>query len=585
MHRKSSLSVVPMILLSGSLLTAATLARSARAQDTSPVATPQQPPEPTAEMRNGEPLFRVQVVARDVSAINYFNRTGKTPIGFEGTSLLPTAGGHAEVDSGKGNTTVEAHFDKLPPANTFGAEYLTYVLWAISPDGRPVNLGEVLPDGNKAFVKVTTDLQAFALIVTAEPYWAVVLPSDLVVMQNVVTSRTSGIIAPVNAHFTLLPRGAYTQTAGRGTVAQPITRDLRSPLDLYEAINAVQIAQAAGAEQYAPDILGRAKQELSNAQDLDRKKSERKQQVTYARDAVQTAEDARLVTLRKKQAEERANLAADQKAKQEAASQQAEQAKLQADQARLAEQQAQLQAQQSAAQQAQAQAQAERAQAAQQSAEQQARLSTQQAEQARAQAQQLREQIRQQLNAILQTQETARGLVVNLSDVLFATGRYNLKQDAQLKLARVSGILLAHPDLKVQVEGYTDNVGSEGYNQKLSEQRADTVQQFVVSQGVAAGNVSAVGYGLTNPVAANTTAAGRAQNRRVEMVVSGPSIGIPNQTAPGQTTGAANSYVAPQDVAPADRAEPAAPQDTAPPPPTPANPSGVSNPPGQPPQR
>ncbi len=593
MHRKSSLSLLPMLLFSGSLLTAGTFALCA--QDTSPVSTPQQSPEPTAEMRNGEPLFRVQVVARDVAAINYFNRTGKTPIGFEGTSLLPTASGNAEVDSGKGNTTIEAHFEKLPPANTFGTEYLTYVLWAISPDGRPVNLGEVLPDGNKAFIKVTTGLQAFGLIVTAEPYFAVVLPSDLVVLQNVVTSRTSGIIAPVNAHFTLLPRGAYTtQTAGRGTVVEPITRNQRSPLDLYQAINAVQIAQAAGAAQYAPDILGRAKQQLSNAQDLDRKKSDRKQQITYAREAVQTAEDARLVSLRKKQAEERANLAADQKARQEAASQQAEQSKLQADQARLAEQQAQLQAQQAAAQQAQAQAESARAQAAQQSAEQQARLAAQQTEQARAQAQQLREQIRQQLNAILQTQETARGLVVNLSDVLFATGRYNLKQDAQLKLARVSGILLAHPDLKVQVEGYTDNVGGDSYNQKLSEQRADTVQHFVASQGVAAENVTAVGYGMADPVADNKTAAGRAQNRRVEMVVSGPSIGIPNQTAPGQavpsqtvpgqtvpgqTAGGTNNSAAPAYKEPVPVTPPV--QQA---PPAPANPSGISNPPNERPQ-
>jgi outer membrane protein OmpA-like peptidoglycan-associated protein len=546
--------------------------RASLAQDTdvNPAST-QQPPEPTPEMRNGEPLYRIQVVGRDVPTINYFNRSGRTSIGFQGTSLLPTASGSAEVDSGKGNTTIDARFQKLPPANTFGPEYLTYVLWAISPDGRPVNLGEVLPDGNKASIKVTTGLQAFGLIVTAEPYFAVVLPSDVVVLQNVVTGRTAGVISPINAHFTLLPRGAYAQTAGRGSVAQPITRNERSPLDLYQAINAVQIAQAAQADRYAPEILARAKQQLSDAQDMDRKKRDRKQEITYARSAVQTAEDARLVSLRKKQQEERAAEAADRKAREDAANQQAQQSQLQAQQSQLQAQQAQLEAQRAAAQQAQSQAEAARAQAAQQSAEQQARLSAQQTEQARAQAQQLREQLRQQLNEVLQTRETARGLVVNLSDVLFNTGRYNLKQDAQLKLARVSGILLAHPDLKVQVEGYTDNVGGQSYNQKLSEQRADTVQQFVVSQGVPAQDVTAVGYGLSDPVADNATAAGRAQNRRVEMVVSGPSIGIPNQSAPGQTTGAG---------APAGQPE----QYTPPPPSTPANPSGVSNPPQQQPQ-
>jgi outer membrane protein OmpA-like peptidoglycan-associated protein len=492
-------------------------ALASRAQDVSPVM--QQTPPPTQEMRNGEPLYRVEVIGRDIPAINYFNRSGSTKIGFEGTSLLPGAKGRATVDNGKGNATIDAHFEGLPPANTFGPEYLTYVLWAITPDGRPSSLGEILPDGKKAYVKLTTNMQAFGLIVTAEPYFAVTMPSDVVVMQNVVLhDKTAGIISPIDAHYSLLPRGIYTKTTG-GRLLNPITRNDKSPLELYEAINAVQIAQAAGADQYAPDILARAKEQLSNAQDLDQRKRDRKQEITYARAAVQTAEDARLVTLRKIQTEQRAALAADQKAKQDAANASAEKARLEAQQSQLAEQQAQLEAQREAAQRAQAQAAAARAQAAQQSAEQQAAA-------ARAQEAQLREQLRQQLNSILQTQETPRGLVVNLSDVLFATARYDLKQETQLKLARIAGIFLAHPDLKVQVEGYTDNVGSEAYNQKLSEQRASTVQSFLISQGIPAQNISAIGYGMNNPVADNSTAAGRQQNRRVEMIVSGEAIGV-----------------------------------------------------------
>jgi outer membrane protein OmpA-like peptidoglycan-associated protein len=536
------------------------------AQDASPVM--QKTPPPTQEMRNGEPLYRVEVIGRDIPAINYFNRSGSTKIGFEGTSLLPGAKGKATVDNGKGNATIDAHFEGLPPANNFGPEYLTYVLWAITPDGRPSSLGEVLPDGKKAYVRLTTNMQAFGLIVTAEPYFAVTMPSDVVVMQNVVLNdKTSGIISPINAHYSLLPRGIYTKTAG-SKVLNPITRNNKSPLELYEAINAVQIAQAAGADRYAPDIIARAKEQLSNAQDMDNNKHDRKQEITYARAAVQTAEDARLVTLRKIQAEQRAALAAEQKARQDAANAAAEKSRLEAQQSQLAEQQAQLQAQREAAQRAEADAAAQRAQAAQQTAEQQAAA-------ARAREAQLREQLREQLNSILQTRETPRGLVVNLSDVLFATARYDLKQDTQLKLARIAGIFLAHPDLKVQVEGYTDNVGSEGYNQKLSEQRASTVQSFLVAQGIPAQNLSAVGYGMANPVADNSNAAGRKQNRRVEMVVSGPSIGIPNQAAPGQTpvpaAGASAPYGAP--------AQPMPPAQPAPPPP-PANPSGVSNPPG-----
>jgi outer membrane protein OmpA-like peptidoglycan-associated protein len=537
------------------------------AQDVSPVM--QKTPPPTQEMRNGEPLYRVEVIGRDIPAINYFNRTGSTRIGFEGTSLLPNAKGRATVDNGKGNATIDAHFQGLPPANTFGPEYLTYVLWAITPDGRPTSLGEVLPDGNKAYVRLTTPLQAFGLIVTAEPYFAVTMPSDVVVMQNVVLhDKTAGVITPINAHYSLLPRGIYRKNAG-ATVSDPITRNAKTPLELYEAINAVQIAVAAGAEKYAPDVIARAKEQLSNAQDLDHSKKDRKQEVTFARAAVQTAEDARLITLRKIQAEQRAEEQARQKAAQDAANAAAEKARLeaqqsqlQAQQSQLAEQQAQLKAQQEAQQRAQAEAAAQQAHAAQQAAEQQAA-------EARAREAQLREQLRQQLNSILQTKETPRGLVVNLADVLFATNRYDLKQDTQLKLARISGIFIAHPDLKIQVEGYTDNTGSEAYNQKLSEQRATTVQNFLVSQGIPAENVSAVGYGMADPVADNSTAAGRKQNRRVELVVSGPSIGIPNQVAPGQTP-------APPAGAPAQPAPPA--QPTQPPPP--ANPSGVSNPPG-----
>jgi outer membrane protein OmpA-like peptidoglycan-associated protein len=390
------------------------------------------------------------------------------------------------------------------------------------------------------------------------------MPSDVVVMQNVVLhDKTAGVVTPIDAHTSLLPRGIYTKTTG-GKVLNPITRNNKSPLELYEAINAVQIAEAAGADQYAPDILARAKEQLSNAQDMDQRKHDRKQEITFARAAVQTAEDARLVTLRKIQNEQREALAAEQKAKQDAANQAAEQSRMQAQQSQLAEQQAQLEAQREAQQRAEAEAAAQRAQAAQQSAEQQAAA-------ARAREAQLREQLRQQLNSILQTQETPRGLVVNLSDVLFATARYDLKQDTQLKLARIAGIFLAHPDLRVQVEGYTDNVGGEQYNQKLSEQRADTVQSFLIAQGLSPQNVSAIGYGMSNPVADNSTAAGRQQNRRVEMVVSGPSIGIPNQAAPGQTPapyGTPAPYQAPQ-PAPYQAPHPA-----------PANPSGVSNPPG-----
>ncbi|MGC2398392.1 MAG: OmpA family protein, partial [Acidobacteriaceae bacterium] len=277
-------------------------------QEPSPTAQPQQQqPIMPAQNENGNnnvPLYKIQVVGRDIPAINYWHRSGSTKIGFAGTSLLSQGKGQANVTS-KGQTFIDAKFEGFVPANSFGVEYLTYVLWAITPQGRPVNLGEIIPNGSKAQMNVTTNLQQFALVVTAEPYFAVTTPSDLVVMQNTVNkNKTTGIIDTVNVHYNLLPRGAYVQTAGQHAVLNPVKPSDKSPLQLYEAINAVQIAEAAGAAQYAPDILAKAKQELQNAQAMsNNKKSNRKEMITYARGAVQDAEDARVSTLRRMQQE------------------------------------------------------------------------------------------------------------------------------------------------------------------------------------------------------------------------------------------------------------------------------------------
>jgi outer membrane protein OmpA-like peptidoglycan-associated protein len=512
------------------LTTLATLALAAGgAQEMNPTANqrfPQQNNQITVE--NGVPVYKVQVVGRDIPAINYFHRSGSTKIAFDGTPLLPEAKGHATVESNRGQISIDAHFEGLRPANSFGVEYLTYVLWAITPEGRPQPLGEILPQGTKNDIKVTTNLQSFALIVTAEPYFAVSMPSDLVVLQNRVEDRTQGVIEQVNAHATLLPRGAYTQTAGQHTVLNPITRNDKSPLELYEAINATQIARAQGAEKYASDTFQTAMTDLQNAEAMDEKKSERKQEITYAREAVQTAEDSRIISIRKQKAEDEARQQSEKEAADQAAQQaqlQAQQAQVQAQQSQMQAQQAQLAAERQAAERAQADARAAQAELAAQQAQQQQKQAVDQTEQ-------MRERLKAQLNQVLNTQETARGLIVNLSDVLFDTGKYTLKPDAREKLAKVSGILLAYPGLAVQVEGYTDNVGGEEYNQKLSEQRAQTVGDYLISQGVSSSNVTATGFGLNHPVADNSTAQGRAQNRRVNLVVSGSAIGVEKQ-APG----------------------------------------------------
>jgi outer membrane protein OmpA-like peptidoglycan-associated protein len=477
------------------------------AQEPNPTA--QTAPAQDSEIKkqdNGIYLYRVKVVQRDLDAVNYLHRSGSTNIAFKGTNLLPLAKGSAKVTSERGGIHVSARFQGLTPANGFGPEYLTYVLWAISPDGRPNNLGEVLPSNDKNNIDVTTALQSFGMIVTAEPYFSVTQPSDVVVLQNVIINdKTVGVLEKVNAHYSLLPRGAYAQTDGSTSNLNPITRDEKSPLELYQANNAIRIAQAAGADKYAPEIMSEAMQDLRNATDIDRnKKGDRHLEITFARQAVQRAEDARLVTLRKQAAERQQN----------------------ADNARR---DAEAQAQQSQLQAQQAQLDAERARAEAAAAEAQARAAA--ASKSATDANAVREKLRSQLNSVLATSESARGLIVNMSDVLFDTGRYTLKPSTQLSLAKVSGILQAYPGLKVQVEGYTDSVGSDQYNQKLSENRADAVRAFLISQGVQTDNISATGYGKSKPVADNATAQGRSQNRRVNLVVSGDAIGV-EQSSP-----------------------------------------------------
>jgi len=489
------------------------------AQEPNPTTTPNPQngvPMTPAGTRDDIPLYKIEVVARDIPAINYFHRSAATKIGFQGTSLLPQAKGSAKVEGRAGRTSIEASFEGLTPANGFGPEYLTYVIWAITPEGRAVNLGEVLPSGSKDKndITVTTNLQAFGLIITAEPYYAVTMPSDIVVMQNFVEEKTQGVIEQVTAHYSLLPRGAYAETAGRHSVLHPITRDERYPLEYYEALNAVQIAEATGAEQYATDTLATAKTALENAKKLNENKSERKQTITYAREAVQSAEDARIITIRKIKAEDDA---AQQKARVDA---------------EQAAQQSQAEAQQQAVQRQQAEAAAAEAEARAQKAREEQQAAEASAKQAAQQTEQVRERLKEQLNQVLQTTETARGLIVNMSDVLFDFNKYTLKTDAREKLAKVSGILLAYPNLKLQVEGYTDNIGSDEYNQKLSEERATTVKDYLASQSVPETNITAAGYGKSNPIADNSTNSGRAQNRRVELVVSGAAIGV-GESAPG----------------------------------------------------
>jgi outer membrane protein OmpA-like peptidoglycan-associated protein len=508
--------------------------------------------ENSARMAAGaQPIYRVTVTARTAKAVNYQHRNGATKIDFRGTELLAGARGEAKVESKQGYIEIEVEFRNLQPANKYGAEYLTYVLWAITPEGRTANLGEILLNGTSSKLDVTTELQVFGLVVTAEPYFAVSRPSDLIVMENVVRPDTSGKIEEIDAKYELLQRGQYEHLAN----PLALKADRKLPLELYEARNAVQIARAIGADTHAAETFQKAEGSLQQAEAYQSRKAGKKPVTMSAREAVQTAEDARAIAVKRQEeeslaaerqqgAEREARADSDRAAAQsetERVTREAERARIAAqaesarlvrekdDQAAAALTEADRLKRQGDARTAAAEAEAERLRRENdaQRAATQAELDRAVKDKAQAEAEktELRAQLLLQFNAILQTRDSARGLIVNMSDVLFDTGKYTLRPLAREKLAKVAGIISGHPGLRLDVEGHTDSVGGDDYNQRLSEQRGTSVRDFLTQQGMASNSVSAKGFGKTQPVASNDTAEGRQQNRRVEMVVSGEVIG------------------------------------------------------------
>ncbi len=453
------------------------------------------PAHPRAEDPAASSQIETSVVSKTVKAINYQYRSGSTKIDFIGTSLMPSARGDAKVERKKGYTEIEVRFQFVEPPARFGTEYLTYVMWSISPDGRASNLGElVLNKRRQAKLNVTSEFQVFGLIVTAEPYFAVRVPSDLVVMENAIRKGTKGRILSIDTNYELLERGRYEQLAN----PLSLSVDLKKvPLDVYQARNALAIAKLSGAATYASEIFGKAEAHMEMVERVLDNKAMRKQVIQHARRAVQFAEDARGRSVRRQQEEALEN------ERREAAEREKEA------RARAAE----AEARRIAEEEARARAEAEKAEADRR------RMA---AEQEKAG---LRARLLQQFSLVLETRDTDRGLIVNISDVLFDTGQYALRPVAREKLARLSGIVLAYPGLRLRSEGHTDAIGSEVLNQRLSEQRAEAVREYLLTQGVPEHAVSSVGLGFSVPVASNDTREGRQQNRRVEIIVSGEVIG------------------------------------------------------------
>ncbi len=515
----------------------------------------QNPAPPKSGQLEPVATFKATSVARTAKAINYRHRSGSTKVDFRGTALMPQARGEATVESKQGRIEIDVNFRDLERATKFGAEYLTYVLWAITPEGRPVNLGEVLLNGNKSKLAVTSELQVFGMIVTAEPYFAVTMPSDLVVLENEVRKDTAGKIQEIDAKYELLQRGQYEKLSN----PLSLTPDPKIPVELFEARNAIQIAKSVGAAKYAADTLKKAEDSLKQADSYFSRK-QTKPSIMIAREAVQTAEDARALSVRraeeerleaerqaaeertrraKAQAEEEQRRREQAEAERQAEAQRrtkaeedrvrAEAARAEADRQRLEAERKKLEAELEASRAATKKAEAETAAANARIMEEQARKAAAEAEKARQQAeaekQALRARLLQQFNSVLETRDTERGLIVNMGDILFDTGKATLKPAAREKLARLAGLCLAYPGLRLSSEGHTDNVGGEEMNQKLSEKRAEIVRAYLIEQGIPDASIASVGMGMTLPIASNDSAQGRQRNRRVELIVSGEIIG------------------------------------------------------------
>jgi len=550
------------------------------------------------------PIYRVTVTERTAKAISYQHRSGATKIDFGGTALMPNAHGEAKVESKKGYIEIEVEFRNMTEATQFGGEYLTYVLWAVTPEGRTSNLGEILRGGGTSGkLDVTTELQAFGLIVTAEPYFAVSRPSDVVVMENVVRADTKGKIELIDAKYELLQRGQYEHLAN----VLDLKVNGNMPLELYEARNAVNIARKSGADRFATDTFEKAQSNLKQSEAYRARNAGSKPVTMTARQAVQIAEDSRAIAVKRQDddllaAERQAGAAREARAENAAAraknattvaenatanaqsetsriAREAESARLGAqseadrlkrdnddktraslaeadrlkrendnrtqasvDEADRLKRENDLRAstaqstadrlkQDNDAKMAAAQNEADRLRRDNdsQKANAQSELDRIASEKRQLEADktELRSQLLLQFNTILQTRDTARGLIVNMSDVLFDTAKFSLRPEAREKLAKVAGIVSGHPGLRLDVEGHTDNVGGDDYNQQLSEQRGSAVRDYLTQQGMQPNSVSTKGFGKTQPVASNETASGRQQNRRVELVISGEIIGQP----------------------------------------------------------
>jgi len=397
-----------------------------------------------------------------------FTPGSETKIAFTATKHAPGAMGSAKIKTTSGPTQITASFSKLPAPTTFGPA-LIYVLWSVSPDGHASNLGVLTVKGASASISATTSLSTFGLGVTAEPYYAVSMPSDIAVLTAVPPKGFKGKVQPVERSYEVLPRASY-----RGLPNPNIDPKSKTAMEFHELGYARLAAQMAHAAGYANDSWNKAMKLSDQASTLavSKNSSDVKQGVAVAREAIQAFEDARALAMSRAAA------------------------------ARDAATQAALQGQT---------ARAENAEAV--------------IKEAAEKAKDMRADMLKQLSGVFPTVDTYRGLMVQLGGINFETGKAELTPAAREKVALLAGMLSAHPGLMLDIEGHTDNVGSAEANQTLSMARAVALQDLFKAQGFAADKMWAVGFGQDEPLESNVTVAGRAKNRRADIIVWGEALG------------------------------------------------------------
>src|SRR5467141_392098 len=339
-------------------------------------------------------------VSRTTKAVNFRRAGGSTKLDFHGTELLPGAGGEAKVESKSNRIEIDAKFEGFDEATKIELEYLTYVLWAVSPQGRAVNLGEVVLNHGTGHVKAISDMQTFGMIVTAEPYFAVQQPGNVVVLENVIPADTLSKVENIDARYELLGRGIYSSSNTK--IENAIFGiDRKTPLELFEARNSIRIAHIALADKYAAPTLAKAEQQLRNAEEVYARKSEKKYVIAASREVVETAEEARVMAVKQKAEEDaQAKIAADKRAAEEREAkaradaiaegqrrQEAEQARQQAETAKAEAMRMQQEAQKAAEEAGRQKAEAEKASAAALVQQQAAQAAADQAARDRASAQ------------------------------------------------------------------------------------------------------------------------------------------------------------------------------------------------------